>query len=339
MTSLRLRLAAVAWPRPSALALATLVSASACASPPPFSVSLAEVVLSVRPDGAIDVREAWTVRFTDAGPSRFDRRVALERSDALVFESASLDGTVIPPGEQGDNAVEVNDDRDLRIAWTFRASDTATHVFGLAYRAAGAVAVRGSRGSIRQVAVPAGRAFSIEHANVRFAVDPGMHRFDGAGIAEAGWTVSRTSDGIAGERSGLAPADGATVMAEVAIDPAVIAEPSWQRYEDWTRDLIPAFVSGGLFILVVGGGVLWIVRFQYPRLKGGQKPPTDAEARDRQAVRAGLRTSGHVAVVLSAVLAVVTWLTLSHFGWWPMSLPISIFVVGVVFVGVSKRIV
>jgi len=316
-----------------------VLAASACAPAPSLSVQRVDVTLSVRPDGAIDVRETLTVRFDSPDATRFERRVALERADSFRFESASIDGTRIEPGSHGSTALDVYDRRDLRVVWTFPPSSGATRVFELVYRANGAVAVRGSRGTIRHVAVPAGREYRIEHATVRLAVDPDMHRFDGAGIAEAGWTVSRTSDGIAGERTGLVPTEGATVMAEVGINAAVIAEPSWQRYGDWTRDLIPAFVSGGLFILIIGGGVLWIIRFQYPRRSVGTAPLTTTEVRERTAVRTGLRTSGLVAVALSLVLAVVTWLTLSHFGWWPMSLPVSILAVGLVFVAVARRFV
>jgi hypothetical protein len=46
-----------------------------------------------------------------------------------------------------------------------------------------------------------------------------------------------------------------------------------------------------------------------------------------------------VAVGLSAALALVVWLTLSHFGWWPLSVPLSILAVGAVFLAVSKRVV
>jgi hypothetical protein len=315
------------------------IAASACGPAPSWSVQRVDVTLGVRPNGTIDVRETIAVRFSEPDTARFERRVALERADSLTFESASIDGTQIQPGSYGDASLQVDDDRGLRVVWMFPPSPEATRVFEVVYRANGAVAVRGIRGTIRHVAVPGGRTYGIESAAVRLAVDPDLHRFDGAGIAEAGWTVSRTSDGIAGERRSLAPNDSATVMAEVGIDPAAIAEPSWQRYEDWTRDLIPAFVSGGLFILVIGGGVLWIVRFQYPRRKRGASPLTDVEDRERIAVRAGLRTSGYVTVVLSGVLAVVTWLTLSHFGWWPMSLPASILIVGLVFLAVNRRFV
>ena len=320
-------------------AACAVIAASACGPAASWSVQRVEVALRVQPAGSIDVRETMSVRFNGPDSSRFERKIALERADSLAFVSASIDGARIEPGSHGNTALDVDDGDNLAVVWTFPPSPNATRAFELVYRANGAVAVRGSRGTIRYVAVPDGRTYSIEEATVQLAVDPEMHRFDGAGIAEAGWTVSRTADGIAAERSDLAPTEGATVMAEVGIDPAVIAEPSWQRYQDWADDLIPAFVSGGLFILVIGGGVLWIVRFQYPRRRRDAGPLSEPEDRERSAVRTGLRTSGLVAVVLSVVLGFVTWLTLSHFGWWPMSLPVSILAVGLVFLGVGKRFV
>jgi hypothetical protein len=301
-----------------------------------LSVSRFDVVVVVRPE-LTEVHEMIHVRFPGSDATGFERRIPLERAESLSFESAAIDGTPLTPGQGGDTRLVVEEQRALTARWTFPPASNATRVFQIAYRVNGGVAVRGARGTVWQNAIPSDRPYDVDAASVRLAVDSRMHMFDGAGIAEAGWTVTRTPDGISATRAGLAAGEGATIIAEVGIEPGSMPEPAWQRYEEWSRDLIPAFVAGGLFILVIGAGVLWIIRFQYPRPKVASSSPT--EEREREAVRAGLRTSGHVAVVLSAVLALVTWLTLSHFGWWPMSVPISILVVGVVFVAASKRVV
>jgi hypothetical protein len=44
-------------------------------------------------------------------------------------------------------------------------------------------------------------------------------------------------------------------------------------------------------------------------------------------------------MALAAVLALITWLALSRFGAWPLAVPLSVFLVGFVFVSVSRRIV
>jgi hypothetical protein len=305
-----------------------------CGAPAEVSVSRADVVTTVRPDGAIDVRETLHVVLAGAGTARFERRIPGRRADALEFQSASLDGTTLEPGA----SLDVEAGRDLRVVWTAVPANTP-HVVELAYRARGAVAVRGARGLIQFAALPADRRYAIDRATVRLAVDASLHRFEGAGIAEAGWTVAHTEDGIAGERLNLPAVEGATFMAEVGIDTATLTEPAWQRYGDWSRDLQPAWIAGGLFMLVIGAGVLWIIRFQYPRPARGAPPFDEAQARERQGVRAGLRTTGLVSIVFSGVVGVVTWLTLSQFGWWPMSLAVSIFLIGVLFVAVARRIV
>lgn len=322
------------------LLIAGLAAAAiACESPAAFSVDRIDVSLGVRPDGAIAVRQTTTVRFDAASPVRFEQRIARERAESLTFEFASIDGLLVQPNQSGDASLVVDDGDGLTVQWTFPGKPGAPRMIELAYRANGAVAVRGARGVIRYTAIPANRAYGAGTASVRLGVDPSLHLYDGAGIAEAGWAMVRTADGVAGERAPLAAGDSATVMAEVAIDTATVREPEWQQYEDWATELIPAFVSGGLFILVIGAGVLWIIRFQYPRPRAGAAPFTDVQLHERRAVRSGLRTTGVVAVVLAVVLAPVTRWTLSQYGWWPMCLAGSIVIVGVVFLAVSRRIV
>jgi hypothetical protein len=314
------------------------VVASGCAARPDYSVRQADVAALVRPDGAITIHERLTVYFPEPRATRFERHVPLERADSLTFVSAAIDGMPSTPGEHEGTGFNVQDGLGLDAAWTLAAPTDTDRVFELVYRANGAIAVRGTRGTILQTAIASRRPFVIDAAMVRLAIDPSIHVFGGLGLAEAGWSVSRTTDGIAAERQGLGREEGATLMADIAIDPSVVADPAWHRYEEWGRQLIPAFISGGLFMLVIGAGVLWIVRFQYPR----RRPPvaiSEAEERERAAVRSGLRVTGVVSIVLSGVLALVTWLTLSHFGVWPMSLPVSILLIGVVFLLVGKRIV
>ena len=317
------------------LLAAALVMAGTCSRAPSLSVPLFDVAVAVRASGTIEIRETITVHFAQPSITRFERHVPLERADSISFEAASIDGAPLEPGQEGPTSLDIEQGPGLKATWTFPPASDSTKVFQIAYRAHAAVAVRGDRGTIRLTTIPSERRYDIEAASLVFSADPPLHLFEGTGIAEAGWTVSRIGDGIAAERKGLKPGEGATVMAEVGIDRAVIAEPAWQRYEDWGRDLIPAFISGGLFILVIGAGVLWIVRFQHPK----RRASVVDDAQERAAVRSGLRTTGLVAVVLSVVLAGVTSLTLSHFGWWPMSLPVSILVVGVVFLAVARRVV
>jgi hypothetical protein len=293
-----------------------------------------DVELRVEPDGAVVVGETFTLTVPPRG-ARFSRHVGGERADALAFVASSIDGQVVAPDAPGSTSVEVSDGDDLDATWTFAPGPAAAErTISFTYRAEGAVAVRGTRGTLQHVAVPPSRRYAVRAARIRAVVPEGMHVFEGTGIAEAGWTVARTADGIVAERGGVEAGAGATVQMELGIDPAAIAEPMWQRHAEWASQMVPAFISGGLFILVIGAGILWIIRFQYPR-----RHASAADQNERHTVRTGLRTSGAASMGFAAILAAVMRLTLSHAGAWSMALPISLFLVGLAFVAVSRRIV
>lgn len=306
---------------------------AACRSGAPAVVDRVAVDVRVLPGGTAEVHEVLTARLAD-GQRRFERRVSLDQADAVMFQSATFDGQSVVPNASGPIALTVGDGRRLDVRWTLPAGSSESHVFGLTYRAAGVVAVLGQRGRLRLGVIPGARPYAIGSARLSFEVPESTYVFDGTGVAEAGWQVERLPHGIAATRDGIGPAEGATIIAEISADASGVIEPAWQINEERTVDLIPAFVSGGLFVLVIGAGILWIVRLQYPR----RHPAGDREDERRQ-VRTGLRISGWVSVVAAVVFAGVTWLTLSQFGLWPMWVPGSMFLVGVVFVLVSRRYV
>jgi hypothetical protein len=320
------------------LLLAGVILTIACGADTPAGAVIADrfdVALSVRADGSVEVHETIIVRLPDPALARFERRVSADQADGLTFVSASIDGRRLDPSQPGAERVVVAAGRRLDVGWHFQPS-AASRAFELVYVATGAVSVRGNRGSLRREAVPGARGYAILGSRIELVIPEAAHLFDGTGIAEAGWTVARTSRGITAERASLDPAESGTVIAEFSVDRTVIAEPRWQFNEAWSQELVPAFISGGLFILVVGAGILWLIRFQYPGPRGGPaNEGPEAMDRERRGVRAGLRAAGLVSVVLAVVTAAAVWLTLAHLGLWPMAVPVSILVVGIVFVAVS----
>ena len=314
-------------------AWAVLCLVAACQLPPDATVRAIDIRVQVQPNGSVEVHEALEVERTAGLESRLVRRIGPDRIEAVQFRSAVVDGQTVSPGN--DSVVDVRDRRSvLELTWRLpRGGAGGVHTLEWSYGADGVLAVQGARGTLRH-AVLSGSRSAIGAARVQLAVPPAMHVFEGTGIAEAGWRVSRTSDGIVADRRNLLPGESVTIVAELGIDPSRIAEPAWQRHEVWGRELVPAFISGGLFILVIGAGVLWIIRFQYPRANAGEH-----DHAERDSVRRGLRTTGFVALALAVALAGVTWATLSHFGVWPQAIAASIAVVGLVFVMVARRIV
>jgi hypothetical protein len=319
--------------RAAAVCAAWLILAGCRAASGTLPVDRFDARLRVDPAGSVHVQETFGLSVPASG-GRFSRKIGAARTDGVAFVSSSVDGRTLAPGGDGAVRLEVTGGDGLEAVWTFGADVAGERELSFSYRADGAVAVQGRRGTLRQTVLAPARLFTVGRARIGVSVAPGLHVFEGTGIAEAGWTVSRTADGILAERADVAVDEAATVVVEMAIDPARVAEPVWQRDAEWGGQLVPAFISGGLFILTIGAGVLWIIRFQYSA-RGGRRLDDTARA----AVHAGLRTTGYVAMALAAVLALITWLALSRFGAWPLAVPLSVFLVGFVFVSVSRRIV
>jgi hypothetical protein len=236
------------------------------------------VVLTVLPDGAVDVREETVIRVGRQTETRFERVIpSVGRADGVSDIVARRNGVVSPQG-RGNGQVEVSTERSVRVLWRFAAVSNAVQTFSLQYRLARAVAPRGGRGLFRWPAVPGRRAYSLAHASIAFEAPPGLVFYDGTGVEEAGWTVARRANGFVAEKDGLERGDGGTFLAELSIDGLTLVEPQWRFDEQRAASLMPAFLSGAIFILVVGAGILWIVRFQHPSTRVRASQADQAEA-------------------------------------------------------------
>jgi hypothetical protein len=315
---------------PGAAAAALALWTAACApADPPAHVETYEARVLVRPAGGVDVHEALAIG-TDAGS--FRRIVAIAHADAITFVAASIDGRPLAPGTGGAPGLRVADGRTLDVRWAFTASAGATHALTLDYRLDRAVEISGARGRVELRLLDAPRAFDVGEARLSLLPPPGVALYANSGIAEAGWTVAHAEGGIRGERRGVGRGDTATLVAALPIDPSIMADPVWQTNLARADQFAAAFVSGGLFIVVVGSGVLWIVRLQHPR---GQRGDED----ERRIVRRGLRRGGAACIVLSIAAGAATALTLASFGPAAMAVPASILIVGVAFVAASPWLV
>jgi hypothetical protein len=149
-------------------------------------------------------------------------------------------------------------------------------------------------------------------------------------VAERGWTVTRTTDGIQAVREGIAPDEQGTVLAEVSV-PETLPEPRWQFGRDRQREFIPAFISAALFILVCGAGAVWMIRLQHPRrnrTRGSSDSGTSAgEWAD---MLHGLHRAAYICLLVGVVTGLVMWLWLVRFGPWQFAVPASIVVVAII---------
>jgi len=302
-----------------------------CGKPPRAAVETFDASVRVRTDGGADIRETLTLLSAPTATT-FERVVTFTRADGLWFLSASLDGREITRETSAGSPIAFSDGKALRVRYTFPAAVDARRTLTLVYQAKNVVEISGRRGRVRLTLLDKARNFDVGQARLAILPPAGVGLLDQSGLSEAGWNVAHLDGGIAGERAKLAADESASVDAQLPIEPSEMGDPVWQLNAERVDQFALAFISGGLFILVVGVGVIWIVRFEHPRRR------TDDEE-ERKVVRRGLKLGGLACVALSGAAYAVAVLALSQFGIWPLAMPASILIVGLLLVAVSSWIV
>jgi hypothetical protein len=237
------------------IALVAAASAAACATPRSAAVLVERqlVSLDLLVDGSVEVREELLVRFVGAPVSTFERRIPGDRLDGFI----DVRGT-------GDPAI----DRDggLRARWTFPPTADSTRTFVLEYRAVGATSLYGANALLYWPVVPLRPAYPVASSEVRLTVPRAAVFMTPPAIdATAAWVLLPGDAAFAASRDGLPPDEHAALIARLAADTLALAKPDWQYDAELAQQLTPAFASAGIVIVVVGVGVLWMLRLQYRR--------------------------------------------------------------------------
>ena len=276
-------------------------------SSPGMTVEQFQAQMNLRPDGSADIEETWIV--SGAGGATLRRAVPVARRDALSGLAATLDDQPVAagPGEV--------------VSWSLPA-DGGRHTARLRYRAAGIIEVSGLHGTVGWPALEAGRHPAIAHVRLSLAVPDAMSVASPARMSESGWHAETHGSLVSAERRSMPVEGSATLIANLIIEPGTMARPVWQENAERGTLLIPAFLSGGLFILVVGLGVIVMVAVQ----------GTGWTPAERAAATRGFFSAAMVALVFGAIAWMVTPMLLGRFGPWPLAIPASILLVGVLFV-------
>jgi hypothetical protein len=303
-------------------------AACSVASVPSPDVDRLEVHVRVEENGTVQVDEVARVRFS-RGDQVYVRDIDGAWADGFTFVAATLDGAALTPDRP--RALTVRDGPSLRVRIAADAGAAGAHDIGVRYRITRAVAIEGAHGVLTLPVLHGERGVAYGQTTITLDLPIGVEPLDGSGMAEAGWAITRRAQGLAASKESVQPHEAATLMARFEVQRGQVPEPQWQMDREQAQRLAPAFVSGGLFILVIGAGVLWILRFQFPARVRATALAERADA------RRGLLITGLASIGLAAVtsLAVRSWL--DHLGPWPMSLPVSIALVGLVFLLVHRR--
>ena len=302
-----------------------------------------EATLTVTSDGSLGVEERFQVSLP-SGATSFRRRADVWRHDGVQAVTGEIDGS--------GSRLDVGSGPALDATWQFAQLPAGEHTFVLRYRLAGVVETSGIRGTVAwRFQNP---YQDIPDARFRLQLPPGAIFLEDPWVEEAGFEVARLDHGMSARgavRRGATGTPGATFT----IDTMTAEEPAWQYHQRRARDLIPAFISGGLFLFVIGAGVLGMLRLKYPpwRIREGahvDAPSLSTEVRAALALdrypkhlRPGMIESGLIdiermnaardlarAAIATLVLGVITWIVadrwFGHLGLGPLAIPIGILV-------------
>ena len=299
---------------------AVLIAALAiagCTPAPAADIERLDVRLILRADGSVAADERLHARL--AG-DRFRLRKPLDRQDAIVDLQAFIDGAAATGADEARGA-RLSAAGGLDVEW--RVPGPGSYQLEVRYRAVGAVAVRGGHAALSWPILPSSSQLAPAAVDLTLELPAGT-QLSGEPYVETGhgWTVTRQDDVIRAQARAISDDRGATLVVPFFVDPRAIDEPIWQRDALRARDLLPSFISGALFILVVAAGALVMIGVQYPRASGG--PP--------RAVTRGLRVAGVVTIVFGLLSVPVTEWGLGRYGRWAHAIPLSVIVSGIAFV-------
>jgi len=338
-------------------ALLTLLLAIACGTATsPASIEQLDVKLTVLTDGSMQVQQLIVVDLGVTPVGEYRWRAPMWRHDGVTGISASMDGAAYPAGE-GTGRVSVRDGRNLDVRWQFPPTSKA-HVFGLSYRASNVVELSGIRGTVLWRAIPAGIGHDVSKVRISMTVPESAVLLDDPWVEEAGWTVTREAHGMTAVRPHVPRGEAATVGLEFAVDHMSAPISQWQTNDDRAEQFIAAWISAAVSIVAVAAGVIWMMRMKlpaWPRATDGT--PRDIGTaqvlwrarrrsgrafvdaliadglvdRERAHAARDLWRAGIATIVLGLLAWAVTNWTLWQYGAWPLVVPFSIVVAGVIF--------
>lgn len=319
-----------------AAAAALILAGTACGSAKIGALDRVDVAVEIQPNGTADVEETLVAGARTPSGALLTRVIAPPESDGVQLVSTAIDG-VFRAGPQDGVTVDGRG-ASMTVRWRVPAGSPTSHTLTLRYRAFAAVRVQDPRGFLSWPAIAARRGFDIGASELRLTLPPGVSFYEGTGIAEAGWSVARAPRGIVATHAALPDGQRATLLGEFDIDTARVAEAQWQVDEDRQLNLLPSYVTGAIFMFVVAGAALFLLRRQYVTAASGDRLVSDPQLHaERLMIGRGLRVTALVGTVLAVIFSVFCQLVLPRLGPWIQLVPASMVICAVWFVIAARR--
>lgn len=312
--------------------LACLLAAACASEPPDFTITRAEVEVRVQPHGGADVVENWVVA-PGSRPVDLVREPGAYRFDGISDIHGEVAGP--PPAVQpGQSRIDAGASTDLIARWVIDPAPSGPVNLRVRYRIHGLVGVAGLRGSLRWSAFGPGLDAPISRAVLTLILPEDAALINDPHVEEPGWTVVRTPRGMIASRDSVPANSTATIGAEFVVDHLSTAQPRWQFEAARASEFVPAFISAGLFILVIGAGVIGMIHFRFTR--GDSVDTAGAQRRmERETAARDLSRSGFIALGFGILALFATARLPGGFGPWSYAIAVSVVLVGLAFIAAA----
>lgn len=252
------------------VALLVPASTSARAAEPNITASRYVVTIDVRPDGSLDVVERITLRVGGTPATWFERRVPGRYTDGLTDVAAFIDGRRVETLTDG-LGVRLRQrsgalgGMDIDARWQFAPTTNGERTIELRYRALHVLAREAAGPHLVWHALPTSHTYPIDDAEVTVRAPDGALAV--ALEVHGGQMQPATSwaDGLVVTQRALRSNDGITVDVTFSADTIRPVEPNWVAVVERQQKLMPAFLTAGITLLVIGAGTLIMIRIRTSR--------------------------------------------------------------------------
>jgi hypothetical protein len=226
-----------------------------------------DVILQIQAENRIQVEETVTFRF-EGGPYTYAfRQLTLDQLENVDVQSASLDGVVLPEGNQP-NQVEIKRNTDpIEITWHFPPTQDATRTLGLRYLVNGHIHLRNNAEGIFWQAIPEDHEYTIHQARIIVRYPSHLTPAETPQLRGAQYTTTHTRGEFVFTAQDIPANQGITIEMLFPRGSLIAQPPDWQARllarGAQARQMAPWAIGLGLGIALLSLIGVWLYRRQY----------------------------------------------------------------------------
>ncbi|WP_322807641.1 DUF2207 domain-containing protein [Thermanaerothrix sp.] len=226
-----------------------------------------DVILQIQAENRIQVEETVTFRF-EGGPYTYAfRQLTLDQLENVDVQSASLDGVVLPEGNQP-NQVEIKRNTDpIEITWHFPPTQDATRTLGLRYLVSGHIHLRDNAEGIFWQAIPEEHEYTIRQARITVRYPSHLTPAETPQLRGAQYTTTHTRGEFVFTAQDIPANQGITIEILFPRGSLIAQPPDWQARllarGAQARQMAPWAIGLGLGIALLSLIGVWLYRRQH----------------------------------------------------------------------------